>query len=210
MLPPPPPPRPCRCARWMHQHLLPTRPRGRLTHRNKRRAWVSSFDHLRRRGEQRGALPASSACPLRRSKRTCASLPGYVRLVPLPDIASVLMLDEGFDHKTVAKCRERPDWLRGLASHSAGAPADGSAGLADGGSGHAPATDHCPTYAAAEANLRDHAVRLRDRRGRHCLRRSGDGQGKASNCNQSDHSSPPLFALGLFNPAAGGPNSGDA
>jgi len=91
----------------------------------------------------------------------------------------------------------RPDRFRGLASHSAGAPAHGSAGLADGGSGHAVATDHCPTYAAAEANLRDHAVRLRNRRGRHCLRRSCDGQGKAGNRNQSDHSSPPFYP-GLF------------
>src|SRR5215469_11703444 len=142
-------------------------------------------------------------------KRTCANLPGYVRFVPIPGLTSVSMLAEGLDHTTVAKCGERPDWLRGLASHSAGAPADSSAGLADGGSGHAVATDHCPTCAAAEANLCDDAVRLRNRRGRHCLRRSCDGQGKASNSNQSDHSSPPLFTVGLFNPAVGGPNSGD-
>lgn len=69
----------------------------------------------------------------------------------------------------------RPGWFRCLASHSARAPADGSTGLANGGSGHASASDHCPTYAASEANLRDHAVRLRSRRRRYCVRRSCDG-----------------------------------
>src|SRR6516225_1680196 len=40
-----PPPRPCPCARWMHQHLLPTRETSGLANRNKRRAWVSLFEH---------------------------------------------------------------------------------------------------------------------------------------------------------------------
>jgi hypothetical protein len=55
----PPPPRPCPCARWMHQHLLPTR--ATSMHRNKRRAWVSSLDHLRRRGRAASAR----RCPVR-------------------------------------------------------------------------------------------------------------------------------------------------
>jgi hypothetical protein len=42
------------------------------------------------------------------------------------------------------------------------------------------------------SDLRDHAVRLRKRRERHCLRRCCDGNGEASNSNQPDHSSPPL------------------
>jgi len=41
------------CARWMHQHLLPTRATSRLAHHNKRRAWVSLFDHFVGAGEQR-------------------------------------------------------------------------------------------------------------------------------------------------------------
>jgi hypothetical protein len=80
---------------------------------------------------------------------------------------------------------------RFLAGHSAGASADGSAGVADCGSGHAMASTHCPAGAAASSCLRDHAVRLRDRRGRHCLRRRRDCQDKSSNSNQSDHSCPP-------------------
>jgi len=60
--------------------------------------------------------------------------------------------------------------------------------MTDGGSGHAVASDHCPTWAASEANLRDHAVRLRKRRRRYCLRRNCDGYDKASSSNQPDHS----------------------
>jgi hypothetical protein len=35
----------------------------------------------------------------------------YVRFVPIPDIASVLMLAEGLDHKTVAECRDQASGL---------------------------------------------------------------------------------------------------
>src|SRR6266699_3084199 len=90
------------------------------------------------------------------------------------------------------------------------APADGSAGMTDGGSGHAVASHQCPTWAASEANLRDHAVRLRNRRRRYCLRRSCYGYDKASNSNQPDHSYPPFFTVGSFNLAVGAPNSGYA
>jgi AraC-like DNA-binding protein len=76
------------------------------------------------------------------------------------------------------------------------APADGSAGMTDGGSGHAVASHQCPTWAASEANLRDHAVRLRNRRRRYCLRRSCYGYDKASSGNQPDHSYPPFFTVG--------------
>jgi len=64
--------------------------------------------------------------------------------------------------------------------------------MTDGGSGHAVASDQCPTCAASEANLRDHAVRLRNRRRRYCLRRSCDGYDKAGSSNQPDHSILPL------------------
>ena len=84
------------------------------------------------------------------------------------------------------------------------APADYSAGMTDGGSGHAVASDQCPTWAASEANLRDRAVRLRNRRRRYCLRRSCDGYDKASNSNQPDHSYPPFFTVGFFNLAVRG------
>jgi len=47
--------------------------------------------------------------------------------------------------------------------------------MTDGASGYADAINSGPKWAASQANLRDHAVRLRDRRGRYCLRRSCDG-----------------------------------
>src|SRR5262249_13777417 len=72
-------------------------------------------------------------------------------------------------------------------------PADGSAGMAGGGSGHADTPNSGPTRAAAVSDLRDHAVRLRSRRGRYCLCRSCDGYDKPSSSNQPDHSSPPFF-----------------
>ena len=84
------------------------------------------------------------------------------------------------------------------------APADDSASLADGGSSHAAASDHCPTRAASEANLCDHAIRLRNRHRRYCLRRSCYGYDKASSSNQPDHSYPPFFPVGSFNLAVGG------
>jgi hypothetical protein len=58
-----------------------------------------------------------------------------------------------------------------LASHSDRTPADGSAGLAHRGSCHAHTVNPCPTGAAGGSNLRDHAVRRRNRRRRHSLRR---------------------------------------
>ena len=60
-------------------------------------------------------------------------------------------------------------------SHPPETPAGGSAGLADGGSGHADTINSCPTRPAADTDFRDHAVRLRNQRGRHCLRRCCDG-----------------------------------
>ncbi len=47
-------------------------------------------------------------------------------------------------------------------------PADGSAGMADGGSGYAVTINSGPARAAAVSDMRDHAVRLRNWRGRHC------------------------------------------
>jgi hypothetical protein len=41
-------------------------------------------------------------------------------------------------------------------------PAVGSAGMADGGSGHADTSNSGPTRAASQANLRDHAIWLRN------------------------------------------------
>jgi hypothetical protein len=88
------------------------------------------------------------------------------------------------------------------------APADGSAGMTDGGSGHAVASDQCPTWPASEANLRDHAVRLRNRRRRYCLRRSCYGYDKASGSNQPDHFLSSILYRGLFNLAVRATNSG--
>src|SRR5262245_21862060 len=50
-----------------------------------------------------------------------------------------------------------------------------SAGMTDGGSGDADTINSGPKWAASQANLRDHAIRLRERRWRYCLRRSCDG-----------------------------------
>jgi hypothetical protein len=52
--------------------------------------------------------------------------------------------------------------------------------MADGGSGYAATSDKCPTRAASETNLRDHSVRLIERRERHSLRRCCERQGKGN------------------------------
>jgi hypothetical protein len=83
------------------------------------------------------------------------------------------------------------------------APADDSAGMTDGGSGHAVASDQCPTWAASEANLRDHALRLRNRRRRYCLRRSCDGYDEASSSNQPNHFLSFLLYRGLLTSIGG-------
>jgi hypothetical protein len=59
-------------------------------------------------------------------------------------------------------------------------PADDSAGMPDGGSGDAAASDYCPTGAASQADLRDHSVRLMKRREGHGLRRCCEGQRKGN------------------------------
>ena len=88
-------------------------------------------------------------------------------------------------------------------------PANRSAGLTDGGSCHANAVDSGPARTTGGSNLRDHLIiRLRDRCGRHSLRRCCNRQGEARNSNQSDHFAPPLrvarsksfrrWSLGVF------------
>src|SRR6478672_10563484 len=47
--------------------------------------------------------------------------------------------------------------------------------------------DHVIARPALVSDFRDHAVRLMKRHGRHGLRRRCEGQGKGSNCYQSDH-----------------------
>ena len=54
-------------------------------------------------------------------------------------------------------------------------PADGPAGMADGGSGHADTCNSCPAQAAAVGYLCDHALRLMNWRGCHCFRRCCEG-----------------------------------
>jgi len=67
------------------------------------------------------------------------------------------------------------------------APAVRSPGMTNGGSGDANTTNSGPTWAAAKANLREHAVRLRKRRGRYCLRGSCESYDKTSSSNQPNH-----------------------
>src|SRR5262245_61869165 len=82
-------------------------------------------------------------------------------------------------------------------------PTRHSAGMTNGTDGHAVTSNSGPQWAASQADLRDHAVRLRNRRWRQCLRRSCDGYDKASSSNQPDHSSPPYDTL-VFNPGRKG------
>ena len=90
-----------------------------------------------------------------------------------------------------------------LASHSGRASADGSPGVADGGSCHAHAVHSCPTHAAGGSDFRDHTVRLKNsRRRRHSLRRYCNRKGQASNHNQPNHSAPPLISQ-LLRPDSG-------
>ena len=64
-------------------------------------------------------------------------------------------------------------YLRSIAP--AVASADGATGVPDGGSCYANTLNPGPTWAASQANLRDDAVRLRERRRRYCLCRSCEG-----------------------------------
>jgi len=59
-------------------------------------------------------------------------------------------------------------------SASASCPSQTPALLANGSSGHAATSDHCPARPAAPGDLRDHAIRLMNRHGCHCLRRCRD------------------------------------
>ena len=63
-------------------------------------------------------------------------------------------------------------YLRSIAP--AVASANGATGVPDGGSCYANTLNSGPTWAASQANLRDHAVRLSKRCWRHCVRRSCD------------------------------------
>jgi hypothetical protein len=78
------------------------------------------------------------------------------------------------------------------------APAVRSPGMTNGGSGDANTTNSGPTWAAAKANLREHAVRLRKRRGRYCLRGSCESYDKTSSSNQPNHFCLPSGHLCLF------------
>jgi hypothetical protein len=78
--------------------------------------------------------------------------------------------------------------------------------MALGGSGHADTINPYPTRATRFADLRDHAVRLMERRDRHGLRRCGDGESK-SNSDQPDHFVSPLRTFKWMNSAAKGVQS---
>jgi hypothetical protein len=84
-----------------------------------------------------------------------------------------------------------------LAGHPGCTPADGAAGVTNSGSCHAHTVNPRPTDAAGKSDLRDHAIRLRNRRRCHSLRRRCNRSGEASNSNQPNHSAPPLTALSL-------------
>src|SRR5262249_1818849 len=87
------------------------------------------------------------------------------------------------------------------------APADNSAGMTDGGFGHATASDQGPTWGACGRNRRG-IVRLGRRRRGFWLRRSLEEYYKARSSNQPDHSYPPSLPWAFFSLAVGAPNSG--
>jgi hypothetical protein len=66
-------------------------------------------------------------------------------------------------------------------------PAVSPTGMANGGSSYTDTSNSGPARAASEANLREHAVRLRERGGRYCLRRSRERYDKTSSSNQPNH-----------------------
>jgi hypothetical protein len=73
------------------------------------------------------------------------------------------------------------------ASGPSGTPAVGSARLTHTGSGLANTVNHYPANATAHAGLRDHVVRLMNRRERHCLRGVSQRQPEQSERYCSDH-----------------------
>ena len=119
---------------------------------------------------------------------------------PIPDQAhhkagQIILTNEVLRRRRSSMTSKRSSTRPSLippSSASASVPTHTPACLADGGSGHADTVDHCPTRPAADGDLRDHGIRLRKRRERHCLRRCCYGNGEASNSNQPDHSSPPF------------------
>jgi hypothetical protein len=85
--------------------------------------------------------------------------------------------------------------------------------MADGGSGHADTSNAGPTWPASQANLRDHAVRLRNWRWCYCLRRSCDSYDEAGSGNQPDHCFSPVFSMPMHDldmrtPPRRGPEGG--
>jgi len=107
-----------------------------------------------------------------------------MHFVPRRGIAAVPATMRHSDGHAMALLIERRRGLATLASHSGRTSADGSPGLADGGSCHAYAVNAGPAYPAGGGDFRDHAVRLNNRHWRHRLRRYRNRQGEASNGNQ--------------------------
>jgi hypothetical protein len=151
---------------------------------------LENFGHLRRIDRQTHRHAMSALAP----KADIARRYWHVRLVPGGNIAASRMGMCGGRRAKEGELASDVWWIDASSVARSVRPADGSAGLADGGSGHAAASDHGPTRAATGGYLRDHAVRLRNWGGRHCLRRSCDGEGKASNGNQPEHWFSPLFS----------------
>ena len=95
---------------------------------------------------------------LRRLRRSRARLRSLLRLTGALDVPA-----------SSANIRHARAHHQGAFARRHLVPADGSAGLAYGGSCHAHTVNSCPTSAAGGSDLRDHAVRLRNRRRRHSL-----------------------------------------
>jgi hypothetical protein len=139
------------------------------------------------------AIPSNGAASVARICDALAAAAGENDL-PVDFFARLIWQESRFDPTASASRRARRGTVhagdRERARHRqvAGIP-----GVGEIATDYEPASDQGPTWAASEANLRDHAVRLRNRRRRYRLRRSCDGYDKASSSNQPDQFYPPLL-----------------
>jgi hypothetical protein len=132
---------------------------------------------------QKRRLPTAQSLSLREGKAP-PSLYGFAH-------SDIHQHEKGADRSRrpiLAKCPQLFDATATYCAHSNRTPS----GVPAHGSTMAATIDHVIASPALVSDFRDHAVRLMKRHGRHGLRRRCEGQGKGSNCYQSDHFGSPL------------------